>query len=520
MRIKRIWVKKFRNLNHFEVRFDGKHHTTVLLGKNGTGKSNLLEVIALIFKDIYVAKNERQLQPAYKLEKGKEDEAISYELEYQCYQNEVKIVVGPEAVEISIKNVLEKHFNPAKLKELKRRNDKSKLFIYLPQFIVGYYSGVTNRLQEIFAEIERVELKRLKRDLGHSDFFRSMFFSQNYHSQILLLTLHLLGSRSKVSEQIIKRYLKLELSDHFSIVLKSPDWNLKSGEPKSIEEGLNSFWGAKGNAHKFLNYLESIKEDSLLQTSQTSPERIEQEKYTMLFSTRKLAMDALTFFGSAIEIFRGFENIFLADFIERIDFEIKAGKSRETIHISKISEGEQQLLAVLALLIITDGYEALYLLDEPDTHLNPAWQRDYVKLLRKSDHHKRNSQVIISTHSPLILQAAEKAEIILFNFARNGAIKTNKEAHRIKNWRIDQVLASDYFNLESTRPPSLDAFMRKRDKILSKPKLTNADIEVLKKLQEGNGILPTGETLEDALALQEVKSIAENFRKHGSNKKK
>jgi len=39
------------------------------------------------------------------------------------------------------------------------------------------------------------------------------------------------------------------------------------------------------------------------------------------------------------------------------------------------SEGEQQLLLVLGLLKFTAEEEALFLLDEPDTHLNPCLER-------------------------------------------------------------------------------------------------------------------------------------------------
>ena len=46
-----------------------------------------------------------------------------------------------------------------------------------------------------------------------------------------------------------------------------------------------------------------------------------------------------------------------------------------------LSEGEQQLLLVLGLLKFTARDEALFLLDEPDTHLNPIWSTQYLKFL-------------------------------------------------------------------------------------------------------------------------------------------
>ena len=38
---------------------------------------------------------------------------------------------------------------------------------------------------------------------------------------------------------------------------------------------------------------------------------------------------------------------------------------------------------VLGLTRISRGKRVLFLLDEPDTDLNPAWQLDYLKLIGK-----------------------------------------------------------------------------------------------------------------------------------------
>lgn len=43
MRIKALKIWQFKNLRDFEVAFDPSGLTTVLVGQNGTGKSNLLE---------------------------------------------------------------------------------------------------------------------------------------------------------------------------------------------------------------------------------------------------------------------------------------------------------------------------------------------------------------------------------------------------------------------------------------------------------------------------------------------
>ncbi len=52
MRLKHIYISKYKNLKDFSLDFDGDSFIDVFVGKNGTGKSNLFEAIieALIGK--------------------------------------------------------------------------------------------------------------------------------------------------------------------------------------------------------------------------------------------------------------------------------------------------------------------------------------------------------------------------------------------------------------------------------------------------------------------------------------
>lgn len=52
MRLNRLYIENHKNLKDFTIDFDQKHSTTVLLGRNGTAKSNLVEAIVLIFKTL------------------------------------------------------------------------------------------------------------------------------------------------------------------------------------------------------------------------------------------------------------------------------------------------------------------------------------------------------------------------------------------------------------------------------------------------------------------------------------
>src|SRR6266699_3009900 len=76
MRIDRLFLKEFRNLLEFEVDFDQTSNRQVIVGRNGVGKSNLLEALTWIFRDLDL----------------EEESEFGYELEYLCNQHCIKIV--------------------------------------------------------------------------------------------------------------------------------------------------------------------------------------------------------------------------------------------------------------------------------------------------------------------------------------------------------------------------------------------------------------------------------------------
>jgi len=84
------------------------------------------------------------------------------------------------------------------------------------------------------------------------------------------------------------------------------------------------------------------------------------------------------------------------------------------VSFSDLSDGERQLLMVLGLIRVSRGKEALFLLDEPDTHLNPAWQLSYLELIKEWTEvaaDKDRCQIIITSHNPLTIASLTKKEV-------------------------------------------------------------------------------------------------------------
>ena len=147
---------------------------------------------------------------------------------------------------------------------------------------------------------------------------------------------------------------------------------------------------------------------------------------------------------------------------------------------------------------------AVCLVDEIDLHLHPKWQRTIMQYLTERF---TNTQFIVTAHSPLIVQAATDANIAILR--REGDhVVIDQSFKAIHGWRIDQVLTSDLFGLESARPPALDKALRDRKKILTKSRLTAADKKKLMALEAQIGTLPTAETVEDIEAMDIIRRAA------------
>ena len=146
---------------------------------------------------------------------------------------------------------------------------------------------------------------------------------------------------------------------------------------------------------------------------------------------------------------------------------------------------------------------AIVLVDEIDLHLHPKWQRTIMDFLTERF---PNTQFIVTAHSPLVVQAAQDANIVLLR--REGdrvVIDNNPEI--IDNWRVDQILTS-LFELPSARSATLDPLLKRREEILTKSKLTPKDKAELKAIAEQIGHLPTGETPEDIQAMDIIRRAA------------
>ncbi|MGC2238875.1 MAG: AAA family ATPase [Pyrinomonadaceae bacterium] len=153
---------------------------------------------------------------------------------------------------------------------------------------------------------------------------------------------------------------------------------------------------------------------------------------------------------------------------------------------------------------------AVVLIDEIDLHLHPKWQRELLDYLSNLF---PNTQFIVTTHSPLIVQSAvaRDANIVVCR-REDDHVVIDQSVEAVRNWRADQILTSDLFGLETARPKEIESFLEQRQEILSKAKLTKKDEERLAELEDKIGFMPVSEdNPEDDKAMDIIRRAAERL---------
>lgn len=514
MKIKKLWVSKYKNIENQWFEFKEKPLITLLVGQNGLGKSNLLEVITSILRQLDLAENENQL--TIKTDKY----FFDFEITYISNGNEVEVVAKNQSLTIFITEPdSEKLIIPFSTFKINKTKG------YFPENVIVYYSGENKRIKELFKRHKEKRDNNLKRRLPSNDtpVLGRLFYVEENYGEILFLILWIIKELTDFKDYINELFAEfsgIERESSVQVTLCNPFFYTYGKQPgiENLEENgytYETIWNLNGEVEQLVNILYNNQMGKAAPTmyrdlGEKEVKGIDEFIILDKLNFDELAISLLEKFGSVLKVFDVLEAAHRIGIIHKIGSSLNKNGASIQHDFAELSEGEQQLLTVMGLLLITGRSNSLYLLDEPDTHLNPQWQRDYTYLLKKFDVQNDNSQIIVSTHSPLIVQSAEEADLFLFK-KKGDTIVIDKNLHKIHNWRIDQVLQSEYFNLPNARPKYLDDFMFKRLEIIEKRELTEEDKVELNKYENDFNVLPTGETLTDIKTLIAINKITDRF---------
>lgn len=451
--MKLVYLKlytSFRSLPQgFEMRFTNdslpRLNPICLIGANGCGKSNVMELVCEIFyylESIHLQYADRSLLTK---------KNYGFELEYDLPIDTVKKLWLIEKDQLSEKflrvRIVKKKNQHAifylmdKKKEFILVTDRNDKIQILPKKIIGYSSGMNELISNPFVKLQyhyhhEYENKLIEEIYDKIEISR-LFFMDYDSTTSLFLANFLIGDTHRLAP--LREHLSIQNIHSFQIIIRLSDYQNKS--IKLTPELQHSI--------------------ELLKRCSTT-----YEETTVKFDVKEIVIDYFVndetkkafqhYFHSSFELFKVFYQLSLLNIykvpkkIRKMIRQAQSGQtiqdyipkpaknqlvfSMENIKLTKkgistpvyyksLSDGEHQYLHIIGGVLLFEEDSTLFVLDEPETHFNPQWRSKLVSTLdrianievegelKKS---RREQEFILSTHSPFILSDCHSENVFVF----------------------------------------------------------------------------------------------------------
>ncbi|SEQ03775.1 ATP-dependent nuclease [Flavobacterium urocaniciphilum] len=325
MKIHSLQIQGYKNLkDKTKASFDFSKCTNyvALIGLNGSGKSNVLEAISIIFSNLY----------------QKTSTPFQYEIVYELNGDIIKV----ENDVMTVK------------KRIKRENH----FQYLPSNVITSYSGEELRMWE---EIYFSSYSAFFRDIKSStESAPEMLYINKYVWDYALIAL--LSSDKPQVKSFIKEVLKID-PDKVTISFNFKDDNIKT-YPKNkailfIEELIKLQLDSNGKL--VLNQINSINPDAL-----DNKALVRRLFYNLFIAGMPVKNEKAKIYTEKIIL--------------------KSNVSFNGIDVAKLSEGEKKLILINCILHLLADEQTLILLDEPDSHIHIERKKEIIEIINQPNH--------------------------------------------------------------------------------------------------------------------------------------
>lgn len=474
MRLDKVYIDGFKNLKQLEVDFDERKLTTVLIGQNGAGKSNLIEAIVQVFRWVDL----RRIEPRF-----------HYRVEYRI---QARSGTATEPSRVTLSNVPGEPAIRVDGQEVKRIEFEKRKDDWFPDLVFGYYSGSSRRLEGTFDQHQAHYYRAIARNDDEAACYealvaRRLFYCRPVHGVLALLALFAFPE-TKVGTEL-KAMLGIT-GFHSALALFREPWYAKGGKATKANAASN-FWGAAGPAGRTAAKLKELAFHPMGLTGNAIDDYRDKKQDEAQFATFLRNLGALRAFGEEFsddgDMFYALEALDVSDLIREVMVWVtRDNDDSGDVGFSDLSDGERQLLMVLGLIRISRGKRVLFLLDEPDTHLNPHWQHSYLELIGQwvgvaADADK--SHIILTSHNPLTISALAREEVrVMTKDPASKAIVVEQPFVDPSGLGIGGVL-TDIFGMPSTLDKPTQNLIDARNRLA---RLDELDAEQTKALDDIN----------------------------------
>ena len=401
MKLKRLEIKKYKNLIDFSADFESGKGLSILIGNNGSGKSNVLEAISGIFVNAYSAKAIHKFVYSLTYEiKGKEvklEQTI-----YRCqYYVDGKVIA---------------------VKELALRG-------LLPTNVIALYSGEDKRWWHNYYEPFYLKFTRDINAGTSNTLSPKMYYINKYYWDIALLSL--VYSTAEDDKQFLKKTIGRDTVDHILLFYtQNVERHCKSELLKSFLQSVNLFSEHSKGPDGEPVYLYAMTKESIFDTYGVRVfEDFAAMKNFYMFADAK-------FLNNKPEEFNYYEKQLFDYFVQA--YMPKGKKLIKNIELiyngfsaKDLSEGEKKLILIRSILSFVADENSLILFDEPDANIHEGRKQQLYNLF--SEYCKYDRQMIVATHSPILAQLANEKELLMLELDEGkSTILTDEKIEKIK----------------------------------------------------------------------------------------
>jgi predicted ATPase len=473
---------QFKNLKNVTIDFEQDHWVTVVIGWNGTGKSNVLEALAIIFRDLIAKKRTPAFafQLAYRMGSGENLGHIHIDADPDREKEFFAIHVASDAQARGEGTLTPFIEGEAPVSALRGKTIKLSAFLnadseYLPRYVFSYYSGESPRMHEVFRPYLENYDSKLRN--GEDPGMKRLFYAMPVHSQFVLLAF--LIQQSDVVRAFLDDHLGLDPDEGIEsvlFVLRQPPWRSKAadGDPR--------FWNARGVVRDFLSRLYDIAlaPVEISRRVSTSIWNKETLQFKYLYVKDIASLRRLVGNQSPAQFFRDLESTYVSELIEEVRIRVRLKKNDGSVTFRELSEGEQQLLTVLGLLRFTAEDESLFLLDEPDTHLNPRWTVDYISYLKQfiasGTKEEETSHILLTTHNPLAVAELDREQVQILRMTKQDGQRQIVACYpemAPRGMGYAAIVSSDMFGIASSLDQPTQELLEAQRAFAAKERLTS-----------------------------------------------
>lgn len=466
MKLKELTIPDYKGFINFTTTFDQNSPITTVIGQNGVGKSNLIEIIVSIFRAIDLG----------------EKTEFSYTLIYECRGHDIQVSfdLGDQKNNLVYVDGIKK--SPTFLKK--------NAYEYLPLNVFTYYSGTNWRVEQLFLRHQTHFYKRLTE--GEENLLRRFFYCRDEHSFFVLLAF--LVDDDPACKRILEK-LDIASLDSVLFCLKKPYWFKNKPSEIMLAEGDPRFWYSRGVVKDFLN---NLWEQAIAPIDNKELKKIDfrgrtetQDRLYMFLPDREAVTGLNSHYADTSTLFKNIESTYIADILESVEVTVNLTNGQK-LTFEQLSEGERQLLTVLGLMKFTRDDESLFLLDEPDTHLNPIWKLNYFEQIEKILNHKidgsdktawDSSQIVLTTHDPIMLTSLHAEQIRVLTEDKSGKYSQEPDEDPI-NMGVEAIIQSDLYGIRTSLDISVQEMIDERNILLAQLNEKNQEDEQSKSIRQ------------------------------------